>query len=443
MEGHPGIWTHTERSSVLHIRIHTTSTMGDDGRQPPQDTYEDLHEEEVFAEEMAPAQPESIRLDRRDLRSTLDAIRSENQFPSTPSAPTFKREGYARQHDFNLSIVRKLVPLQDCQEVGAVISSVIQDLTVRNETLKIADGHPGVFQFLDNKNKSESLRVTDPRLSEFLESVKPKEESTSRKRKAVPPPFESGKQLGHLLPALSSTKPKAPRLSQATTVASRPTMDTNRISKEVARAERSTPRRIARITDSNENWTEERSSVGPVDKKVIGGEIAQKENREVLSSRQLSQPASLSAHSPSICRDSSSCSHAVDVVRADLTNAGFFFAEGKCSRTLTQMSGCFPCPNTAGVDAFEQLSAWTEGLLCTTFLRGSSPDSRGESTRLGDCRLKAERRTAPEVKHRPKIDQKSMRTLVLEGLSSTDAKGWRGFSRSQFGLPASHSDASR
>ncbi|CAJ0606713.1 unnamed protein product [Cylicocyclus nassatus] len=79
--------------------------MGDDGRQAPQDTCEDLHEEEVFAEEMAPAQPESLRLDRRDLRSILEAI-----------------------------------------------------------------------------------RVTDPRLNEFLESVKRKEESTSRKRKAAPPP---------------------------------------------------------------------------------------------------------------------------------------------------------------------------------------------------------------------------------------------------------------
>ncbi|CAJ0606712.1 unnamed protein product [Cylicocyclus nassatus] len=36
--------------------------------------------------------------------------------------------------------------------------------------------------------------------------------------------------------------------------------------------------------------------------------------------------------------------------------------------------------------------------------------------------LEAERGTAPEVKHRTKIDQKSMRTLVLEGLSSRDAK---------------------
>ncbi|CAJ0602602.1 unnamed protein product [Cylicocyclus nassatus] len=48
--------------------------MGDDGNQQPEDTYEDLREEEVFAEEMAPAQPESIPLHRRDLRSILDAI---------------------------------------------------------------------------------------------------------------------------------------------------------------------------------------------------------------------------------------------------------------------------------------------------------------------------------------------------------------------------------
>ncbi|CAJ0597131.1 unnamed protein product [Cylicocyclus nassatus] len=152
--------------------------MGDDGRQSPQDTY-DLHKEDVFAEEMAPAQPESIRLDRRDLRSILDAIRG-----------------------------------------------------------------------------------TDSRLSEFLESVKPKEESTLRKRKAaLPPPFR--KREAAWSPASRSFQP---------------TMDSKRISKEVACADRSTPRRIARITGSTENWTEERESVGPVDKKVTGGETARKEN---------------------------------------------------------------------------------------------------------------------------------------------------------------------
>ncbi|VDN30029.1 unnamed protein product [Cylicostephanus goldi] len=67
------------RSCRLSFIFVFAATMGDDGRQPPQDTYEELRKKEVFAGELAPAQHESFRLDRRDLRSILDAIRSKNQ----------------------------------------------------------------------------------------------------------------------------------------------------------------------------------------------------------------------------------------------------------------------------------------------------------------------------------------------------------------------------
>ncbi|CAJ0608350.1 unnamed protein product [Cylicocyclus nassatus] len=97
--------------------------------------------------------------------------------------PTKERIDPARQTRFGMHPPGG----QNFEGVGSIIASVVQDLTVRNETLKIADEHPGVFQFLDNKSKSDLLKVTDPRLSEFLEAVKPKEESTTRKRKLGQP----------------------------------------------------------------------------------------------------------------------------------------------------------------------------------------------------------------------------------------------------------------
>ncbi|EYB84154.1 hypothetical protein Y032_0322g2444 [Ancylostoma ceylanicum] len=155
----------------------------DDEHQHQEEAPDAIYQEEVLSDN-------AIRLDPRDLQRIVDAVRSDaipQSQPSSSSAPMFKREGYARQHDFNLSIIRKLVPLQNYEGIGFVISNVIQDLTDRNETLKIADNHPEVFQFLDNKNKSELLKTTDPRLSEFLETIKKKDEDTSRERKLPPP----------------------------------------------------------------------------------------------------------------------------------------------------------------------------------------------------------------------------------------------------------------
>ncbi|EYC02672.1 hypothetical protein Y032_0098g3065 [Ancylostoma ceylanicum] len=128
-----------------------------------------------------------LRLDPRDLQMIVEAVRSETVQSSQPcssSTPVFKREGFARQYEFNTSIIRKLVPLQGYEGIGFVITDIIQELNSRNETLKIADTHPEVFQFLVNKNKSDLLKITDPRLSEFLETIKKKDEDGGRKRKA-------------------------------------------------------------------------------------------------------------------------------------------------------------------------------------------------------------------------------------------------------------------
>ncbi|KAK6039443.1 hypothetical protein COOONC_23052 [Cooperia oncophora] len=114
---------------------------------------EAIYEECVETTENADA---AIRLDPRDIRSIIDAIRTETLQPATPSAkPVFKREGYAKQFEFNSSILRKLIPLQSStsHEIATTITQVIQDLNTRNETLVIADEHPEVFQFLDHKSK--------------------------------------------------------------------------------------------------------------------------------------------------------------------------------------------------------------------------------------------------------------------------------------------------
>ncbi|EYC05339.1 hypothetical protein Y032_0082g1528 [Ancylostoma ceylanicum] len=150
----------------------------DNPNQPP---------EAAFQEEVMES---NIRLDPRDLQMIIQAVKSEPSHASHPcssKAPTFKRKCFARQHEFDSSVIRKLYPLLDFEGVVIVISEVIRDLEVRNETLAIADSHPQVFEFLDVKEKSESLKATDLRLGEFVESVKKKEQEASRKRKAPPP----------------------------------------------------------------------------------------------------------------------------------------------------------------------------------------------------------------------------------------------------------------
>ncbi|KAK5974661.1 hypothetical protein GCK32_011462 [Trichostrongylus colubriformis] len=97
-----------------------------------------------------------IRLDPRDLHTVIQRVKADATSTSqSPSARhSFKREGFGRQFDFNNTIIKKLSQLQNIEGVTVIISEVIQDLVVRNETLKIADSHLQVFQFLDIKSKA-------------------------------------------------------------------------------------------------------------------------------------------------------------------------------------------------------------------------------------------------------------------------------------------------
>ncbi|VDP43606.1 unnamed protein product [Heligmosomoides polygyrus] len=70
---------------------------------------------------------------------------------------------------------KKTTSVADQQALSSqwsVIAEIVQSLTVRNETVNIADYHPQAFQFLDMKSKSESLKAMDLKLSEFVKSVK-------------------------------------------------------------------------------------------------------------------------------------------------------------------------------------------------------------------------------------------------------------------------------
>ncbi|VDP08032.1 unnamed protein product [Heligmosomoides polygyrus] len=97
--------------------------------------------------------------------------RSNYAAESSPT-PVFKRQGYAKQYDFKMSLIRKLIPLQSFEEINTVVTDMAHDLNVRNETLKIADEHSEAFQYLETKSKGDSLRSTDPKLSEFMDSIK-------------------------------------------------------------------------------------------------------------------------------------------------------------------------------------------------------------------------------------------------------------------------------
>ncbi|VDP17766.1 unnamed protein product [Heligmosomoides polygyrus] len=97
-----------------------------------------------------------IRLDPRDLNSVIQAVKADASSSSqqTSAAYSFKREGFGRQYELNSSLVRKLSNVHGTEDIETAIPEVIQELNVRNETLKIADSNPQVFQFLDIKTKS-------------------------------------------------------------------------------------------------------------------------------------------------------------------------------------------------------------------------------------------------------------------------------------------------
>ncbi|VDP06072.1 unnamed protein product [Heligmosomoides polygyrus] len=114
------------------------------------------------------------RLDPRDLNSIIQAVKADAPSSSqqTSAAYSFKGEEFGRQHEFNSSLVRKLSNVHCSEDIETVIPEVIHEPNVRNERLKIANSHPQVFQFLDIKTMAESFMSMDPRLSEFMESIK-------------------------------------------------------------------------------------------------------------------------------------------------------------------------------------------------------------------------------------------------------------------------------
>ncbi|EYC44169.1 hypothetical protein Y032_0470g2033 [Ancylostoma ceylanicum] len=122
----------------------------------------------------------SVRLlSEGDISAIIAAIRVEQHNPcSSKSQPTpstsFTRKGFASQFEFNDSIITKLSSINKrCipKEVEDIIQSAVDTLKTRNETLKIADKHPGVFAFLDNKRQADEIKSSDPHLAEYLEQI--------------------------------------------------------------------------------------------------------------------------------------------------------------------------------------------------------------------------------------------------------------------------------
>ncbi|KAK6060787.1 hypothetical protein COOONC_01550 [Cooperia oncophora] len=108
-------------------------------------------EQQIFEEELlAPV----IRLDPRDIQSTIQAVKSNHRQRLKHLRRTLSSEKYS---DASMTLI--IPPLEKCSDV---VKDVIQDLAVRNETLIIADSHPQIFQFLDSKNKSDSLKSIPP-----------------------------------------------------------------------------------------------------------------------------------------------------------------------------------------------------------------------------------------------------------------------------------------
>ncbi|EYB90870.1 hypothetical protein Y032_0213g2302 [Ancylostoma ceylanicum] len=101
--------------------------------------------------------------------------------------------------EFNGSIITKLSSInKSCipKEVEDIIQSVVDTLKTRNETLEIADEHPGVFAFLDNKRQADEIKSSDPHLAEYLEQIGKEQKANKRKRASSP-------QLRQPFPALS------------------------------------------------------------------------------------------------------------------------------------------------------------------------------------------------------------------------------------------------
>ncbi|KAK5972375.1 hypothetical protein GCK32_001419 [Trichostrongylus colubriformis] len=105
--------------------------------------------------------------------------------------PSFVRRGYGSQYEFNTSLLQKLSRLNRAgmrKEDDEIIQATVEMISVRNETLKIADKHPRVFSFVEGKKQAEAVKSSDPFLSESLEQVQKEERRIKKKRSLSPVP---------------------------------------------------------------------------------------------------------------------------------------------------------------------------------------------------------------------------------------------------------------
>ncbi|KAK5984481.1 hypothetical protein GCK32_008686 [Trichostrongylus colubriformis] len=134
-------------------------------------------------------EPRTTRmLGNKDIAAIIAAIKDQPGSSISAQAPTpnptFGRKGYASQYEFNESVIKKLSNISKMgmrKDDEELLQSAMDLIKVLNETLKIADKHPGVFSFLDSKKQAEAVKSSDPFLSEFLEQVH-KEEKTAKKK---------------------------------------------------------------------------------------------------------------------------------------------------------------------------------------------------------------------------------------------------------------------
>nr|CDJ98099.1 RNA-directed DNA polymerase (reverse transcriptase) domain containing protein [Haemonchus contortus] len=125
-----------------------------------------------------------------DIAAIIAAMKADQPSSSTQTAvPSFARKGYASQYEFNVSLMQNLsrISKKDLRkEDEEILEATVSLIKVRNETLKIADKHPGVFPFIDNKKQAEAIKSSDIFLSEFLEKVQKEGEKSKKKRTSSP-----------------------------------------------------------------------------------------------------------------------------------------------------------------------------------------------------------------------------------------------------------------
>ncbi|KAK5976021.1 hypothetical protein GCK32_007334 [Trichostrongylus colubriformis] len=162
------------------------------------------------------SEPSGERLLRdSDIAAIIAAIKEDQPSSSTQATtpnPSFNRKGYGSQYEFNISLLQKLNRLNRAgmeKKDDELIKAILEMINVRNETLKIADKHPGVFSFLESKKQAEAVKSSNPFLSEFLEQVQKEEKRTKKTRSSSPGttnrPFEGGNRHGASIPDHTNT----------------------------------------------------------------------------------------------------------------------------------------------------------------------------------------------------------------------------------------------